>query len=349
MGQDATSLSVLLDVIQRAQRAVPAVKYAAGVVGIAAAAAAASLLLGHTRTSIISIVLMLAGMVVLFVFAKLVSSGASQSVRAAANVVLWTVVLIFSAALVCGFLAVVARWPPGLVEFLFPKSEQSISELLQQVIAREDVLSAQAATNEIVHRCEKSCPERDQIRKSFSLVLRNTGHVDRDLNVAIIAALKQLWGNDLKAAIDGDLDGVEFVGADLSRADLSGMSLKQAFIIISKVQGANLTNVDLTDASMRGSDFRNAIFKEAMISNADWFNSFNFEKRQIDSVKGDVLKCPEPYADPTFKPFIDYVDNNYGIRFENYTNSHKHDLQDYWKKYGAPGGLCEMVAQRFSQ
>jgi hypothetical protein len=164
---EVVALPTLLGLMQRAQRAVPAVKYALGVVGIAAAAAATSLLLGHTRTSIISVGLMLAGMVVLFVFAQLVSSGASRSVQAAANVILWTVVLIFAGALICGFLAVVARWPPALVDFLFPKTERSVSELLQQVIARENVISAEAAASEIVRRCEKGCPEREQIRKSI--------------------------------------------------------------------------------------------------------------------------------------------------------------------------------------
>jgi pentapeptide repeat protein len=346
---NATSLSGLLGIIQRAQRAVPAVKYALGVVGIAAAAAATSILLGHTRTSIISVALMLAGMVVLFVFAKLVAGGASRSVHAAANVVLWTVVLIFSAALVCGFLAVVARWPPALVEFMFPKSEQSIPELLQKVITRDNVTSAQGAVAEIARRCEKDCAEKENITKTLALAVRNTGHLDRELNVTIVAALKRLWNNDLTSVLDSDLEGTELVEVDFSRANMTGLSLKGAFILLSKFQGVNLTDADLTNASIRGSDFRNAILKNTMLTNADWFNSFNVDKKQLEMAAGDLLKCPPQFADPSFRPFIEYVNANYGIHFENYGTAHKHDLEDHWKKYSARGGLCEMVEQRSNQ
>lgn len=84
----------------------------------------------------------------------------------------------------------------------------------------------------------------------------------------------------------------------------------------------------MTNASLRGSDFRNAIMKNAVINNADWFNSFNIERKELQAIYGDILKCPTPYSDPTFKAFIEYVNNNYGIKYDNYANGHKHDLQD---------------------
>src|SRR5258706_13514012 len=98
--ENSPILSSLLSLLQRAQAAVPAVRYAVGIVGVAAASAIVYLVLGHTRASILSIVLMFGGMILLFLFARLVSTKGSSSIQAAVNVVLWSVVLAFAAALV---------------------------------------------------------------------------------------------------------------------------------------------------------------------------------------------------------------------------------------------------------
>jgi uncharacterized protein YjbI with pentapeptide repeats len=342
-------LSGLLGIIKRAQTAVPAVKYALGLVGVAAAAAAISIILGHERSSIILVILTLAGMVILFVFSKLVASGASASVQAAANVVLWTVVLLFSAALVSGFTAVTAHWPPGMYEFIFPKSELSDSELLQKVFLHDDVVEAEAAVTEIMKRCKADCKDRDEITKSLAGTLRSTHHLDRELNVAILSALKVLSNNSLKTVLASDsLEGTELVEVDFSSADLSNMSLKDTFLILSKMRDANLAGADLSGASLRGTNFGGAVFKETSMSNADWFNAFNFTKAQMEGVVGDVKKCPTPFNDPSFRAFIDEVNRTYGITYENYGSSHRAKLNDQWRKYGAPGGLCEFVKHRSS-
>jgi hypothetical protein len=116
-------LPSLLRLIEKAQKAVPAVKYAVGLIGVAAAAGVVNIILGHTRASVILLILVFFGMVVLFLFATLVSTKSSSSIQAAANVVLWTVVLIFSGTLMLGFSALAARWPPGVADLPFPTAD----------------------------------------------------------------------------------------------------------------------------------------------------------------------------------------------------------------------------------
>jgi hypothetical protein len=344
-----SGLSGLLGIIKRAQTAVPAVKYALGLVGVAAAAAAINILLGHERSSLILLVLTLAGMVILFVFSKLVASGASASVQAAANVVLWTVVLLFSATLIVLFLVVTIRWPPGAVPLVLPKSELSDAELLEKIFLHDDVVEAEAAVDEIMKRCNAGCKDRDEIMKSLAGTIRNTRHLDRELNVSILAAIKTLSNNSLKTALaSDDLESKELVEVDFSRADLSNMSLKEAFLILSKMQDANLTGADLSDADLRGTNFGGAVLKDTSMANADWFNAFNFTKDQLNGVVGEIKKCPTPFNDPSFKAFIDEVNHTYGITYENYDASHRAKLNEQWRKYSAPGGLCEFVKHHAS-
>jgi uncharacterized protein YjbI with pentapeptide repeats len=338
----------LLALIQEAQRSVPAVKYALGVVGIAAAAGIVSGVLGHTRSALLLLTLIFVGMVLLFLFARLVSSGPSPSIQLAANVIMWTIVLVFSAALFLGLLAVAARWPPGVVNFLFPDSEISNAVLLQRVVTRDNLEGATDAIAELERRCEVRCDDRARIIKTLTTVLQNTKHLDRELNVAIVEFLKQLSGNDLQSILRGELEDRELVGVEFTNANLSGLSLKGAFAILSKFRNANLTNADLSSTSIRGADFRGAVLRNTSLANSDWYNSFNLDKTQISEVTGDLLPCPRVSGHGAFTSFIADVDQRYGIAYRNYTRAHQQELKDQWQNYTSPGGLCDFVEHRRS-
>jgi hypothetical protein len=340
------TLAGLSNLLQKAQKAVPAVKYAVGIIGIAAATAIVSFILGHNRASIILLVLMFVGMVLLFLFATLVSTGASSSVRAAANFVLWTVVLVFSATLVVGFLAVAIRWPAGFVEFIFPKTEASNSDLLEKIVLKDNLSEAADAIAELSLRCDKRCDDRHKIIKSLTTVLHNTRHLDRELNVPILEALKKLSNSNLRSILRDELENRELVDVDLSNTDLSGVSLRGAFAILSDFRNANLSSADLSDTALRGSDFRGARLKNASMSDADWFNSFGLSAEQLSEVTGPLSKCPEAYRDASFAPFIGSVDSRYGISYKNYPRDHQQKLKDQWKVYTSPKGLCDTVERR---
>jgi hypothetical protein len=112
-----TPLAQLLDLIDRASKRVPVIKFAYGLVGIAAAGAAISILLGTSRGAIIIITLTLIGSILLFIFSKLSASN-SASLQSAGEFMIWTVVAFFSSFLLLTTTAFVAEWPKPWVRFL---------------------------------------------------------------------------------------------------------------------------------------------------------------------------------------------------------------------------------------
>jgi hypothetical protein len=119
-----------LDVLGKAIKAVPAVRFALGVVGVSAAAALVVAFLGQTRASIIMVALVFVGMVILFAFSGLVSPpsrrgqvvGSSAdpkaNLRVAATVLLWAVVGFFTLFLVMTVTAVAFGVPCNWADFL---------------------------------------------------------------------------------------------------------------------------------------------------------------------------------------------------------------------------------------
>jgi hypothetical protein len=106
-----------LDLLNAAQKAVPAVKYALGVAGVAAAAAIIVGLLGYGRTGFIVMGGALVAMVLLFVFARLVVAG-NRSVVAAGMVLLWAVILFFCTFLFFTVTAFAFLWPIEWAHFI---------------------------------------------------------------------------------------------------------------------------------------------------------------------------------------------------------------------------------------
>jgi hypothetical protein len=77
---------------------------------------------------------MFVGMFILFLFSVLVKSGGTTSAFIAANVLLWTVVLFVSLALLLSLCAVVTGRPEKMNEFLFPKSDAARVDLAVRVL-----------------------------------------------------------------------------------------------------------------------------------------------------------------------------------------------------------------------
>jgi hypothetical protein len=173
--------------------------------------------------------------------------------------------------------------------------------------------------------------------------MRDTGHLGREINVPIVLALKKMTNNKISSVVDNEFQSEELVEVDFSKADLSGVNFDDSFVILSNFRNADLSHASLKDASVRGIDFSGTRFEETNMEHADWFNSFNLEKSQIRKFQGSALTCPNNYRDPTFKPYIDAVNEKYGISFENYGFAHQRKLMKQWTIYSAPGGACELL------
>ena len=110
--------AVPLSILSKAIEAVPAVRYALGVVGIAAAVAiVVTLANGYSHITILSIALMVVGMFVLFLFSLLVSSK-SPSVHFAGLVLTWGVTLFVLIFMVFTATAAAIGWPCNWAMFL---------------------------------------------------------------------------------------------------------------------------------------------------------------------------------------------------------------------------------------
>jgi hypothetical protein len=100
-----------LVVLRQAIIAVPSLRYALGVVGVAAAGAIIGTLAGgHSRTTLVVVCSVFVGMILLFLFSKLVASD-SLSTQLAGHVVLWAVTVVFVFFLAITATAAAAGWP----------------------------------------------------------------------------------------------------------------------------------------------------------------------------------------------------------------------------------------------
>ena len=79
-------------ILDKARKAVPAVNYALGVAGIAAAAAIVSWLVGNNNSSLILLSSAFVGMILLFIFSKLVVSTA-PSIQFAGVALVWIILI----------------------------------------------------------------------------------------------------------------------------------------------------------------------------------------------------------------------------------------------------------------
>jgi hypothetical protein len=133
-GTAARSLSPW-DILNAARSAVPAVDYALGAAGIAAAGAIVIGLLGNGRAAIIISGAMFVAMILLFAFARLVSSQ-NPGIIQAGIVLLWMVTIFFGIFLVFTTTAVAIDWPPAWatilgIEHPDPFNKQAMEKLLE--------------------------------------------------------------------------------------------------------------------------------------------------------------------------------------------------------------------------
>jgi len=100
-----------IQVLREAIKAVPAVKYALGVVGVGAAAAVILALLGHWQGIPIIFGGVLVGMVLLFVFTRLVESSGSVT-KAPVTILVWCVIIFFCVFMILTVTVFTIDWPP---------------------------------------------------------------------------------------------------------------------------------------------------------------------------------------------------------------------------------------------
>jgi hypothetical protein len=109
--------SGLIDILNAARRAVPAVNYALGVVGVAAAGALIILILGYGRGAVIVLGGLLIAMLLLFAFARLAAVQNPWALRAGV-LLLWAGVVFFCVFLLFTATAVAVAWPCNWARFL---------------------------------------------------------------------------------------------------------------------------------------------------------------------------------------------------------------------------------------
>jgi hypothetical protein len=103
-----------IELLNIARRALPSLDYALGAVGVAAAAALVASLIGN---GILILGVTFIAMLLLFVFATLVSRP-SKAVNVAGTAILWSVTVSVCGILIFAATAIVFEWPPRLASFI---------------------------------------------------------------------------------------------------------------------------------------------------------------------------------------------------------------------------------------
>lgn len=99
-----------LAILNAARRVVPAVDYALALAGVAAAASLINAFIGNTRASILLMGLVFVGMLLVFVFSRLIVSN-TMAIRLAGSILMLSVVLFFVVFLSFTVTAVARGWP----------------------------------------------------------------------------------------------------------------------------------------------------------------------------------------------------------------------------------------------
>ena len=138
--------------------------------------------------------------------------------------------------------------------------------------------------------------DHTEMQKQCWLIYLETGGTD-------------LWGQDLRwiGEFNVDFDGVDlastrfddanvayssFVGADLSRATMTGANLRDANLTRAILEGANLAGADLTNADLSGANLSGADLTDASLTGAvasPW--TLGFDRRDW-TARGGVITIP---------------------------------------------------------
>ncbi|MDR9808223.1 hypothetical protein [Rhizobium hidalgonense] len=110
-----------MEVIHRARQAVPAVDYALALAGIAAAGSLVVGFIGYSQASVILFGLLFIGMVLVFVFSRLIVSK-SRSIQTAGLSLMWLVLAFFAFFMFFTVTAVATGWPCNWADVLKVKN-----------------------------------------------------------------------------------------------------------------------------------------------------------------------------------------------------------------------------------
>ena len=105
-----------LRALRRAQQAVPAVRYAMGLAGVAAATSIITSFVGDAQASVRTLGLVFAGMILLYVFAVMVRS--SKAAHKPAKVLVWVLVAAYVIFVSMTVTVFVFEWPCLWMRFL---------------------------------------------------------------------------------------------------------------------------------------------------------------------------------------------------------------------------------------
>lgn len=104
-------------VLNEARRAVPAMNYALAVAGLAATASIVGFFVGQSKASIITLFMIFAAMVLIFIFATLIRSG-SRHIFIAGLITMYAVLILFISFLAFTVTAFAFYWPPAWAKVL---------------------------------------------------------------------------------------------------------------------------------------------------------------------------------------------------------------------------------------
>ncbi len=188
---------MLLSLIRQATRAVPAVRYALGVVGVAAAAAIViGVVGGDLRVAVFAPLGLLLLMVLLLLFAKLAGEKNIPTLRAALLVMIWMPLLLGFGALVLLAFSIFFGWPLDLRDLL-PGRTTTTSPTPAPIIRREvQTLPEVIKANEYV---------TFRPAKGSKVTVKKPIRIEQDGTLEIVAGVTLQFGRDIGILCEGSL------------------------------------------------------------------------------------------------------------------------------------------------
>ena len=349
--------------VREAAVAVPAVKYAIGVGGIAAVVAIVLSGFGiDARTAVFGVLIVLVLMVALVVFSALAQT--TQVLRLPALVLCWAFlsITIASSGLLtssfffdypkridCLFGGAPCITPPSAPKTVETPEREQIMTLSTQIAAEgpdverlRAVESLRAYAHNVSARADK-----DLAVTELKKHLLNE-KMSRAARRKLMEAIRTIRDRDLSRDFQGgELEKIDLVTADLSQANLAGVSFRDAFLIETDFRGATLERSVFAGANIRNVRLSGANLSGVDLTDADWFNAVGVQEEQLKAVRREtLLQCPRDSAGTySERGFRKYLPDKYGYPFENWAPEIQEELRGTWSEYGKRGGLCELVSR----
>jgi uncharacterized protein YjbI with pentapeptide repeats len=181
--------------------------------------------------------------------------------------------------------------------------------------------------------------------KSVVLNQANKSDDGRAIRKHAIETIKMLRQHNLTLDFSNDeLDEVDLVSVDLSRASLKGVSMSGAFLIRSDFSGGDLSGTDLSGSWIRNGDFDACTLAGVDLTGVDWFNAHGFSISQLREAKiGTVESCPKDASGiASVSAFRERFAVEYQFSLES-IGGDRDRLLGLWEQYAGPNGLCAQV------